>query len=72
MFACCIAQLNCMNSICHFVFFFCIIPYTALVDEHRVSADFNAPNKDEVFKFMDKAILDSGVNLIDTVSCWKA
>lgn len=35
---------------------------------NRVSADFNAPNKDEVFEFMDKAILKSGVNLIDTVS----
>ena len=35
---------------------------------NRVSSDFNAPNKDEVFEFMDKAILKSGVNLIDTVS----
>lgn len=34
----------------------------------RVSTDFNAPDKDEVFKFMDKAVLESGVNLIDTVS----
>ncbi len=33
----------------------------------RVSTDFNAPNKEQVFEFMDKAILDSGVNLIDTV-----
>ncbi len=32
----------------------------------RVSADFNAPNKEEVFSFMDYAILDHGVNLIDT------
>ena len=35
---------------------------------NRISSDFNAPNKDEVFEFMDKAILKSGVNLIDTVS----
>ena len=34
----------------------------------RVSSDFNAPNKEQVFEFMDKAILNSGVNLIDTVS----
>ena len=34
----------------------------------RVSADFNAPNKEQVFEFMDKAILNAGVNLIDTVS----
>jgi hypothetical protein len=35
---------------------------------HRVSSDFNAPDKEQVFKFMDKAVLESGVNLIDTVS----
>ena len=35
---------------------------------NRVSADFNAPNKEQVFEFMDKAILNAGVNLIDTVS----
>ena len=34
----------------------------------RVSSDFNAPDKEQVFKFMDKAVLESGVNLIDTVS----
>ena len=34
----------------------------------RVSTDFNAPDKEQVFKFMDKAVLESGVNLIDTVS----
>ena len=34
----------------------------------RVSSDFNAPGKEQVFKFMDKAVLESGVNLIDTVS----
>ena len=37
---------------------------------NRVSADFNAPNKEQVFEFMDKAILNAGVNLIDTVSDW--
>jgi aryl-alcohol dehydrogenase-like predicted oxidoreductase len=31
-----------------------------------VSTDFNAPSKEEVFGFMDYAILDHGVNLIDT------
>ena len=35
---------------------------------NRLSTDFNAPSKDKVFEFMDKAILKSGVNLIDTVS----
>ena len=34
----------------------------------RVSSDFNAPDKEQVFKFMDKAVLESCVNLIDTVS----
>ena len=34
----------------------------------RVSSDFNAPDKEQVFKFMDKAVLESGVNLVDTVS----
>jgi aryl-alcohol dehydrogenase-like predicted oxidoreductase len=33
---------------------------------YRVSADYNAPNKDQVFQFMDTAILKHGVNLIDT------
>ena len=27
-----------------------------------------SPDKEQVFKFMDKAVLESGVNLIDTVS----
>ena len=36
--------------------------------KNRLSTDFNAPSKDQVFEFMDKAILKSGVNLIDTVS----
>eukprot|EP00956_Cyclotella_meneghiniana_P002424 scaffold2730_cov89-Cyclotella_meneghiniana.AAC.2 len=32
----------------------------------RVSADFNAPNKEQVFEFLDTAIIKHGVNLIDT------
>jgi len=32
----------------------------------RVSSDFNAPTEDECFAFMDEAILQGGVNLIDT------
>lgn len=31
-----------------------------------VSTDFNAPNKELCFQFMDEAILEQGVNLIDT------
>ena len=31
-----------------------------------VSGDFNAPSKDLCFQFMDEAILERGVNLIDT------
>ena len=34
--------------------------------QNRVSADFNAPNKDQVFEFLDTAIMKHGVNLIDT------
>ena len=32
----------------------------------RVSEDFNAPQEEECFEFMDEAILKGGVNLIDT------
>lgn len=31
-----------------------------------MSDDFNAPSEEECFKFMDEAILNSGVNLLDT------
>mmetsp|Transcript_15171 Transcript_15171/g.20030 ORF Transcript_15171/g.20030 Transcript_15171/m.20030 type:complete len:495 (-) Transcript_15171:162-1646(-) len=31
-----------------------------------VSTDFNAPSKEDCFQFMNRAILESGVNLIDT------
>ena len=41
---------------------------THYYNANRVSTDLNAPNKDQVFEFMDKAILNAGVNLIDTVS----
>jgi aryl-alcohol dehydrogenase-like predicted oxidoreductase len=33
---------------------------------HRVSCDFNAPNQDLCFQFLDKAILENGINLVDT------
>lgn len=43
-----------------------VVSELGLGTQRWVSADFNAPNKDQVFEFMDKAILKSGVNLIDT------
>lgn len=43
-----------------------VVSELGLGTQRWVSTDFNAPNKEQVFKFMDKAMLDSGVNLIDT------
>eukprot|EP00571_Detonula_confervacea_P010770 CAMPEP_0172297266 /NCGR_PEP_ID=MMETSP1058-20130122/353_1 /TAXON_ID=83371 /ORGANISM="Detonula confervacea, Strain CCMP 353" /LENGTH=498 /DNA_ID=CAMNT_0013006395 /DNA_START=131 /DNA_END=1630 /DNA_ORIENTATION=+ len=43
-----------------------VVSELGLGTQRWISSDFNAPNKDEVFEFMDKAILKSGVNLIDT------
>ena len=43
-----------------------IVSELGLGTQRWVSADFNAPDKDDIFKFMDYAILDNGVNLIDT------
>ncbi|KAL9187566.1 hypothetical protein ACHAXT_001669 [Thalassiosira profunda] len=43
-----------------------IVSELGLGTQRWVSTDFNAPNKEQVFDFMDKAILNSGVNLIDT------
>ncbi|KAL7490636.1 hypothetical protein ACHAWT_000196 [Skeletonema menzelii] len=43
-----------------------IVSELGLGTQRWVSSDFNAPNKDDIFKFMDYAILDNGVNLIDT------
>lgn len=45
-----------------------VVSELGLGTQRWVSTDFNAPNKEQVFEFMDKAILGSGVNLIDTVS----
>ena len=45
-----------------------IVSELGLGTQRWVSSDFNAPNKDQVFEFMDKAVLKYGVNLIDTVS----
>jgi len=43
-----------------------VVSELGLGAQRWVSADFNAPDKDQIFQFMDKAILKSGVNLIDT------
>eukprot|EP00804_Cyclotella_cryptica_P024028 CCRYP_007270-RA/>CCRYP_007270-RA protein AED:0.09 eAED:0.09 QI:70/1/1/1/0.62/0.55/9/511/510 len=43
-----------------------IVSELGLGTQRWVSTDFNAPSKEDVFKFMDYAILDHGVNLIDT------
>lgn len=43
-----------------------IVSELGLGTQRWVSNDFNAPDKDAIFKFMDYAILDNGVNLIDT------
>ena len=43
-----------------------LVSELGLGTQRWISSDFNAPEKDEIFKFMDYAILDHGVNLIDT------
>ena len=43
-----------------------IVSELGLGTQRWVSTDFNAPDKQECFRFMDRAILDGGVNLIDT------
>lgn len=43
-----------------------IVSELGLGTQRWVSTDFNAPDEDMCYKFMDKAILQSGVNLIDT------
>lgn len=43
-----------------------IVSELGLGTQRWVSADFNAPDKDTIFEFMDKAILHGGVNLLDT------
>jgi aryl-alcohol dehydrogenase-like predicted oxidoreductase len=43
-----------------------VVSELGLGTQRWVSDDFNAPNEEECFKFMDEAILKGGVNLIDT------
>lgn len=43
-----------------------VVSELGLGTQRWISADLNAPNKEQVFDFMDKAILKSGVNLLDT------
>lgn len=43
-----------------------IVSEIGLGTQRWVSEDFNAPNEQLCFDFMDRAILSSGVNLIDT------
>ena len=43
-----------------------VVSELGLGTQRWVSADFNAPSRDDCFMFMDQAILKSGVNLIDT------
>ena len=43
-----------------------IVSELGLGTQRWVSTDFNAPSQDLCFDFMDKAILEHGVNLIDT------
>mmetsp|Transcript_11152 Transcript_11152/g.16372 ORF Transcript_11152/g.16372 Transcript_11152/m.16372 type:complete len:486 (-) Transcript_11152:994-2451(-) len=43
-----------------------VVSELGLGSQRWVSADFNAPDKDMCYKFMDYAILKHGVNLIDT------
>ena len=43
-----------------------VVSELGLGSQRWVSTDFNAPNEDLCFAFMDRAILENGVNLIDT------
>ena len=43
-----------------------LVSELGLGTQRWVSADFNSPTKEEIYQFMDKAILNCGVNLIDT------
>ena len=43
-----------------------VVSEVGLGTQRWVSADFNAPDKAKCFEIMDQAILNSGVNLIDT------
>ena len=43
-----------------------VVSEVALGTQRWASSDFNAPSADDCFEFMDQAILQGGVNLIDT------
>mmetsp|Transcript_17925 Transcript_17925/g.26627 ORF Transcript_17925/g.26627 Transcript_17925/m.26627 type:complete len:511 (+) Transcript_17925:149-1681(+) len=43
-----------------------IVSELGLGTQRWVSSDFNAPNEEDCFAFMDEAILKNGVNLLDT------
>jgi aryl-alcohol dehydrogenase-like predicted oxidoreductase len=43
-----------------------VVSELGLGTQRWVSSDFNAPNEAACFAFMDKAILENGVNLLDT------
>ena len=43
-----------------------IVSEIGLGTQRWVSSDFNAPDETDVFNFLDKAVLQGGVNLIDT------
>ena len=43
-----------------------LVSELGLGTQRWVSTDFNAPDRDQCFSFMDEAILKGGVNLIDT------
>jgi aryl-alcohol dehydrogenase-like predicted oxidoreductase len=43
-----------------------VVSELGLGTQRWVSTDFNAPDKDLCYAFMDEAILKRGINLIDT------
>jgi len=43
-----------------------VVSELGLGTQRWASADYNAPDKDQCFEFMDEAILKNGVNLLDT------
>ena len=43
-----------------------VVSEVGLGTQRWVSTDFNAPDQETCFQFMDEAILKSGVNLLDT------
>jgi len=43
-----------------------VVSELGLGTQRWISADLNAPNEQESFRFLDRAILENGVNLLDT------